>query len=190
MLHANADGAISSHMVSHKSARIPRRYRAEAGIDIGDKLLHDKVFPVSGYGRVHKPRSSQWSRHIHRDKKLRTVPRAIARSNRACAPALIEKRPISIHWAREKVENRIALRRSVIPSRQVHHQLAVGAYANLVPLKVLRMNHSLHNLALAPIALSHCGNRTQKECAENRYKRFLVRLHAATFSLESCDRSA
>ena len=56
-LHAHADGGISSHMVSHQSARIPRRYRAEAGIDISDKFLHHKVFPVSGYRRVHKPRS-------------------------------------------------------------------------------------------------------------------------------------
>src|SRR6266581_5380148 len=188
MLHANADGAISSHMVSHKSARIPRRYRAEAGIDIGDKLLHHKVFKVSGYRRVHKPRGSQWGRHIRRDKD-----EAANRTSRDCAveeslcAALIEKCPISIHWAREKVENRIALRCSVIPSRQIHHQLAVGAHANLVPLKVLGMNHSLHNLALAPIALSDCGNRTQKESADHRYKLFLSHLHAAAFSLESFD---
>src|SRR5882762_10417326 len=182
MLHANADGAISSHMVSHKSARIPRRYGAEAGIDIGDKFLHRKVFPVSGYRRIHKPRSSQWSRHIHRDKDeaANCTSRDCAVEQSLCA-ALIEKRSISIHWAREKVENRIALRRSVIPCRQIHHQLAIGAYANLVPLKVLRMNHSLCNLALAPIVLSDCGNRTQKERAENGYKLFISRLHAATF---------
>src|SRR5882724_5144194 len=185
MLHADADGAISSHMVSHKSARIPRRYGAEAGIDIGDKLLHHKVFPVSGYRRVHKPRSSQWSRHIHRDKDeaANCTSRDCAVEQSLCA-TLIKKCPISIDWAWEKVENRIALQRSVIPSRQIHYQLAVGAYTNLVPLKVLRMNHSLHNLALAPIVLSDCGNRTQKECAENRYKRFLVRLHGATLLLE------
>src|ERR1700677_2332355 len=191
MLHADADGAISSHMLSHNSARIPSRYRAKAGIDIGDKLLHHKVFPVSGYRRVHKPRGSQRSRHIHRDKDeaANCTSRDCAVEQSLCA-ALIEKRPISIHWAREKVENRIAPGRSVIASRQIHRQLAVGAYANLVPLKVLRMNHSLHNLALALIALSDRGNRTQKECAENRYKLFLSHLHAAPLSLESSDRSA
>src|SRR6266702_200512 len=183
MLHADADGSISPHMFSHKSARIPRRNRAEAGIDIRDKLLHHKVFPVSGYRRVHKPRSSQWSGHIHRDKDeaANCTSRDCAVEQSLCA-ALIEKRPISIHWAREKVENRIALRRSVIPSRQIHHQFAVCAYTNLVPLKVLGMNHSLCNLALAPIVLSDCGNRTQKERAENGNKLFIFsRLHAASF---------
>src|SRR5579872_2689184 len=191
MLHADADGAVSSHMLSHKSTRIPSGYRAEAGIDIGDKVLHYKVFPVSGYRRVHKPRRSQWSRHIHRDKdEAANCISPDCAVEQSLGAALVEKRPISIDWAREKVENRIVLRRAVIPGRQVHRQLAVGAYANLVPFKFLRMNHPLHNLALAAIVLSNRGSRNQKECAEHRYKLFLPGLHAVAFLLGTFDRSA
>src|ERR1700735_4280325 len=120
MLNPDADGAIRSHMVTYKSARIPRRYGTEVQIDIGDKFPDHKVFPVSCHRRVHKPRSSQWSRHIHRDKDKAAdcTSRDGAVEQSLCA-ALIEKRPISIHGAREEVQNRIALRHSVIPTRQI-----------------------------------------------------------------------
>ena len=157
----DTDGAISSHMLSHKSRRrIPRQcscgswHRHLQGTS--SCTTKSSQFPVTGEFTNHEaPSGVVISTEDVKDRSCELSLARLRGQNRACAPLLSKKRPISIDWTREKVENRIALRSSVIPSRQIHHQPAVGALCQSC------FPQSSSNESLAPQSGS-CSHRFER----------------------------
>src|SRR5262249_24401298 len=67
MRHAEADGPISTHVVSNNPARVAIGEGAEVRIHIRDDFPNHEVLPVPGHRRVHIPGTAKWSGHIQSD---------------------------------------------------------------------------------------------------------------------------
>src|SRR5271169_4577736 len=111
----------------------------EVSVDIRHQLLDHEVFPVASYRRIDIPGTSQGSRHIHRHKDELTDDASGDRTiEEDLGAPLIELGTIIFKGAREKVDYRIALRRSVVAGRKIDGHLADRAGTHLVIRELIR----------------------------------------------------
>src|ERR1700736_4318603 len=139
---------MPSHEKSANPPRIPARHRPEIRINIGNQLLHQKIFPVPCHWRIHLPRTPERRSHVRTSQnEFPIAPSPIARSKTALCTVGVENRAKApVRRTRQEINHGRPSRRLVVPRRQIHHHLAHRIRPTLVLRETLRPNLPFDNL--------------------------------------------